>query len=160
MKISTVERMSLEDFQSMTDFGVMSRSTEAMRAVPRGVYELNTTKALWDPELDPDVDQGTKCITFPHLSVLVLWFDMSMGDCIWATKLLAEQRELYANGTSSKARHIDFVCLPGKNHFVGIDMQLSVHILITLAVGTLGRTRRNYASSGGARLNSVSGLKV
>lgn len=118
MKTSTVERMTSEELERMTDPGVVERSAQAMRAVPRDIYKDNARRALWEPEVDPDLGAGE--VTFPNLSVLVLWFDMTMGDCIWAVKTLHDAHASERLKEGSKAREVEFVCLKWLNHFVSI----------------------------------------
>lgn len=114
-RISTMERMSKADVQQTTDFSIMERSSEVMRAIPREIFWNNTRRALWEPEVDPNCGEE---VTFPHLKVSVLWCNMTIGDCIWAVKLLfARKAEEDAIG-ESRRRDVVFRCMEGANHFV------------------------------------------
>lgn len=112
-RLSTVERMSSDEVKATTDFDVMERSTEAMRLIPRHVYRENVRRALWEPESDSGAQ-----ITFPHLKVLVLWFSMTMGDCVWAVKLLTDRKYQEDQTHNSRRRDVDIICVEGANHFV------------------------------------------
>ncbi|KAI0337254.1 hypothetical protein BDW22DRAFT_1364336 [Trametopsis cervina] len=120
----SVERMSEEERKG-TASGVeeVIGGVEAMRAVPRTVYEDNTRRALWEPDVDPESDANENGeegrMTFPELSVLVLWFDSSIGDCIWATKLLHDAHA--AASPPPRSREVEFVSVSGCNHLAHWD---------------------------------------
>ncbi|KAI0090954.1 hypothetical protein BDY19DRAFT_932612 [Irpex rosettiformis] len=119
MRTTTIKHMSAEELEGMTDFGVVERSTRSMRNVPREIYEDNARRALWEPELDPDSESGD--VTFLNLGVVVLWFDMTIADCIWAVKVLHDARIEHSQRRDSRARDVEFVCLEGLNHFAHWD---------------------------------------
>lgn len=116
-RLSTVERMSKDELKQTTDFGILNRSSEAMRLVPRDIFRQNVRRALWEPEADPHSADGR--IAFPALKVLVIWFSMSMGDCVWAAKVLSDRKnEEDRKEGGTKRRNVEFECVDGANHFV------------------------------------------
>ena len=119
--------MSPDQLREMADYDVVERSAQAMRAVPRGVYEDNARRALWEPERDLDSESGD--VAFPDVDVLVLWFDMTIADCVWAVKVLHDAQAEQRSREDSKARNVKFVCLEGLNHFVS---KITLHSSVSL----------------------------
>ncbi|EKM49786.1 uncharacterized protein PHACADRAFT_179168 [Phanerochaete carnosa HHB-10118-sp] len=108
-KRPTIERMSKDELESITDAGVLERSSMKLFQASRDVLYPNVLRALVDT-------QGV----WPDVNVLVFWCDESMHDCIWAAKFISDLgRAPSAEG--KQKRRIDVERLWGVNHFVHWD---------------------------------------
>ncbi|THG96355.1 hypothetical protein EW026_g5466 [Hermanssonia centrifuga] len=107
-KSPTVLRMTPSEFDSVTDYDALERSNELLRHVAREVYNDNFRRAL--------LDTGG---VWKDVRVLYVWCDMSVSDCIWATKQVAQRLEEVGKQDS---RMVQFERLTGANHFVSFPV--------------------------------------
>ncbi|KAF7797956.1 hypothetical protein EIP86_009163 [Pleurotus ostreatoroseus] len=109
-RFPTVKRMSPAELASVTHFTALA-SNLALRQIDESVYAANLRRALFD----------TNAVC-PRAKALVLWCDMSIGDCVWAAKGIADLLAAEsANAGSKTKREVEFVKLEGCNHFVHWD---------------------------------------
>lgn len=113
----TVKRMTQSELASITHFNALT-SNLALRQIDRSVYAANLRLAL--------VDTGG---AFPGVKVLVLWADMSIGDCVWAAKGIAGLVAAdFGEEKSDVRREVQFVKLEESNHFVRpVPISLTLH---------------------------------
>lgn len=105
-KTPTLLKMSKEEVDSSKDGDALVRSSLPILRSSPAVFRQNFERALFDTE-------GV----LPSVKVVVAWCDESMGDSVWAAKLINDQ--LKAEQPKGKIRRdITMHRMEGANHFV------------------------------------------
>ncbi|KAI0079434.1 hypothetical protein K474DRAFT_656021 [Panus rudis PR-1116 ss-1] len=125
-KTPTVERISKEELESMTDMHVVGRSHDRFRGLV-DVFTDNLHRAL---QLEQYADADAILTTAKGLrdaEVVVIWCDMSMNDCVWAARTIQEKYQRAIAETSvpisgeGKRRKVVLRKYEGANHFAHWD---------------------------------------
>lgn len=121
--------MSPSELASCTHFGALA-SNVALRQVDPQVYMQNMRRALTD----------TRGV-LGNVKAVVIWCDMSVVDCVWAAKAVADVMDETELGRIR--RTVEFVKLESANHFVrALCLSVGFSRADTsspLALGSLGR---------------------
>jgi len=120
--------MAPDEFNDVTDIGVLERSNQNFRKIKPEVYQTNLHRALGIDEPQPSADPATSEVRFvwPKVKVVVVWCDMGMGDCVWAAVKIREkidefEQTLGKDGGKRPRRKVEFRKLAGANHFAHWD---------------------------------------
>ena len=105
----TLLRMTLEELAACTNHNILESSFTSMRQVHPQVYSENTRRAL--------LDTGE---ALTEVDALVVWGDMSMSDCLWSVRNLAD-RVRASEEKGCNMRKVTFTKIAGANHFVGLQ---------------------------------------
>lgn len=105
----TVERMSPEEFEAMTDVDALTRSSQYILRVNPDIYRENFERAHWRQDSDK-----SESVAWPQLKILVVWCGMDVGDCIWAVSRFREELD----NTPTIRRPVSIQSIPFGNHFV------------------------------------------
>ncbi|KAI0820433.1 alpha/beta-hydrolase [Trametes gibbosa] len=111
--VPTTSKMSPDVLRSVTHPPVMARHQHLLWALSHDVYKTNLTRALYDCRFG-DGNMGMVKM-WPALRVHVVWCDMSVGDCLWASVVI---HALYQGADPEARRSVEFHKLEGANHFV------------------------------------------
>ncbi|KAH9851605.1 alpha/beta-hydrolase [Lenzites betulinus] len=111
--IPTTSKMSPDVLRSITHPPVMERNQHLLWALSHDVYRTNLTRALYDCRFGDERTGLAKM--WPALRVHVVWCDMSVGDCLWASVVI---HALYEEADPETRRDVQLHKLEGANHFV------------------------------------------
>ncbi|KAI0357368.1 alpha/beta-hydrolase [Trametes cingulata] len=109
----TTNRMTPEVLRSLTHPVVMEQNQHLIWGVSHDVYRALLDRALFDCRFDDG--SGMKKEIWPALRVHVIWCDMTVGECLWATLLI---RSRYEKAQPEHRRPVEFHKLEDANHFV------------------------------------------
>ncbi|KAH9851679.1 alpha/beta-hydrolase [Lenzites betulinus] len=112
----TSSKMTPEALRSLTYAAVWEDSQHLLWAIGYDVYRRNLARALYDCRIIRDQDgSGALEKVWPGMRVHLLWCDMSIGDCLWASAVIHAQ---YPEAHPEHRRPVEFHRLEGTNHFV------------------------------------------
>ncbi|KAI0366634.1 alpha/beta-hydrolase [Pilatotrama ljubarskyi] len=109
----TTDRMSPEVLRSLTHAAVMEQNQHLIWGVSHDVYRAILARALFDCRFDDG--SGMRKKIWPALRVHVIWCDMSIGECLWASVVI---RSRYEEAQPENRRPVEFHKLEDANHFV------------------------------------------
>ncbi|KAI0632495.1 Alpha/Beta hydrolase protein [Trametes polyzona] len=114
--IPTTTKMPPEVLRSVTHPPVMAQNQHLLWSLSHAVYRENLRRALYDCRFDfAGGGGGAGEKAWPALPVHVVWCDMSVGDCLWASVVI---HALYEEADPERRRRVEFHKLEGANHFV------------------------------------------
>ncbi len=118
----TTSRMTPAELRETTHLPVidMDGSQNLLRILNPDIYEANMESALLDRRL---AFGNTLEEVWPSLRVHVIWCDMSVGDCVWASVLLQFR---HAEAQPAFRRPLALHKLEGANHFVSVSLHAVV----------------------------------
>ena len=146
----TTSRMTPEELRETTHPRVIDAegSQNLLRILNPDIYKANVESALLDRRF---AFGNTLEEVWPSLRVHVIWSDMSVGDCVWASVLL---KFMHAEAQPEFRRPLALRKLEGANHFVSVSLRaVRVKADVTdsrlfLVTGALGRARAVCEAAG------------
>lgn len=125
-KRPTVELMSPEELNSVTDSGALERSSGFFLRLNPAILKKNFERAHWLDSAMP-LDEHE----WPDLKLLVVWCDMDMNDCILAAARISQKldsrldrSESSREGEKPNGRKTQFAKFEAGNHFVSFEFEV------------------------------------
>ncbi|KAI0826820.1 alpha/beta-hydrolase [Trametes gibbosa] len=110
----TSSKMAPDVLRSLTYAAVWEESQHLIWALGYDVFRQNLARALYDCRIRVGGGGAVEKV-WPALRVHLVWCDMSIGDCLWASAVIHAQ---YPDANPEHRRPVEFHRLENANHFV------------------------------------------